>query len=286
MANKEKEVVVNAEVIEPVETPESTPVVEVPSIADRKANVKAEIDTLIAGYNAASTVGAETRMSRLSTELEKKLDSYNQLCWDEYVDAIKGEADPMIRAIRDLVYEVGVIKDESRGKKKMISKKVFDTSVARIDPEELQEDLGVDIGASTDWLSDLKTLNVIMTGRVGMKLGFNPADIIKSYKIRQQMLKLEAFGFKDGNFNDVVADEVVRDNFEKVISDMIGEEPRIKEFDDHLAFYINSVYAKKSRRALELTCSNHASFKALMMEVCYYVLTGADFSVKYKKANI
>lgn len=288
MANKKKEVVVNAvEAVEPVAAPtveeKKADVVAVPSIAERKATLKNEIDTLIAGYNAASTVNAETRMARLAGEMEKKLDLYNSLCWDEYVESVKGDEFPMIRAIRDMDYEIGAIKDEARGKKKTISKKVFDTATARIDPEELQDDLGVDIGASSDWLKHLKNLNIIMTGHVGMKMGFDPGEIMRSYKIRQNLLALEAFGFKDGNYNDLVADQMLKEHFEVVIADMIGEEPRVKEFDEHIMFYVNSVYAKKSRRALELACSNHAAFKTLMMEICYYIITGAEFSLKYKK---
>ncbi len=46
-----------------------------------------------------------------------------------------------------------------------------------------------------------------------------------------------------------------------------------------------SVYSRKNRKALTVTCANHKYMRGYVMEICNRIITDKAYEVDYKKSN-
>ena len=43
-----------------------------------------------------------------------------------------------------------------------------------------------------------------------------------------------------------------------------------------------SVYSRKSRKALTVTCANHKYMRGYLMEICHRIVTGKAYELEFK----
>ena len=61
-----------------------------------------------------------------------------------------------------------------------------------------------------------------------------------------------------------------------VITAMLGEQYKATSHDVN---FLMSVYSKKNRKALTVTCSNHRYFRNYLAEVCHRIVTGKSYEL-------
>ena len=64
-----------------------------------------------------------------------------------------------------------------------------------------------------------------------------------------------------------------------VITAMLGEQYKATSHDVN---FLMSVYSKKNRKALTVTCSNHRYFRNYLAEVCHRIVTGKSYELDYR----
>ena len=47
--------------------------------------------------------------------------------------------------------------------------------------------------------------------------------------------------------------------------------------------FMLSVYSKKNRKALTVSCANHKNFVQYLSEICHRIVTGETYALDYKK---
>ena len=64
-----------------------------------------------------------------------------------------------------------------------------------------------------------------------------------------------------------------------VVNAMIGDGYKATSHDVN---FLLSVYSKKNRKALTVSCANHRNFRGYVMEVCHRIVTGKSYELEYK----
>lgn len=64
-----------------------------------------------------------------------------------------------------------------------------------------------------------------------------------------------------------------------VITAMLGEQYKATSHDVN---FLMSVYSKKNRKALTVTCANHRYFRNYLAEVCHRIVTGKTYELDFK----
>ena len=67
-----------------------------------------------------------------------------------------------------------------------------------------------------------------------------------------------------------------------IITAMLGDEVKATSHDVN---YLMSVYSRKNRKALTVTCANHKYFRGYLAEICNHIVTGNPYDVDFKKAK-
>jgi hypothetical protein len=63
---------------------------------------------------------------------------------------------------------------------------------------------------------------------------------------------------------------------------MIGEEYKPVSHDVN---YLMTIFAKKNRKALSVTCANHRYMRNYIMEICHRIVSGESYDVQFKKES-
>ena len=64
-----------------------------------------------------------------------------------------------------------------------------------------------------------------------------------------------------------------------IVQAMIGDEYKAVSHDVN---FLLSVYSRKSRKALTVTCANHKYMRGYVMEICHRIVTGATYDIDFK----
>ena len=67
-----------------------------------------------------------------------------------------------------------------------------------------------------------------------------------------------------------------------IVQAMIGEEYKPVSHDVN---FLLSVYSRKSRKALTVSCANHKYLRGYIAEICHRIVTGKSYEVDYKKVK-
>ena len=67
---------------------------------------------------------------------------------------------------------------------------------------------------------------------------------------------------------------------QSVVNAMIGEEYKVLSHD---VAFLTSVYSRKNRKALTVTCANHKYMRQYMAEICHRIVCGLRYDVEYKQ---
>lgn len=133
------------------------------------------------------------------------------------------------------------------------------------------------IGEDHNWLYMVEKFNMLLTAQKAVDLGIDPKAINDSYAMSEI-----ARGFDMGK-NPASKTNILK-TLRTIITAMLGEEFASKA-TSHDVNFLMSVYSRKSRKALTVTCANHKYMRGYVMEICHRILTDKAYEVDYKKAK-
>ena len=119
------------------------------------------------------------------------------------------------------------------------------------------------------------TEELLIKEQVTAYLGIDPTAINDSYAMSEI-----AKGYDLGK-NPASKTNLLK-TLTAIVQAMVGEEYKPVSHDVN---FLLSVYSRKSRKALTVTCANHKYMRGYVMEICHRIVTGKTYEVDYKKVR-
>ena len=237
------------------------------------ATIRQEADDLARDYNTA--VLEEKFTGDIEKKLTEKVNEYTSvartICFMECRDA----ADPMLEAITRLTFMSIAVKDDKAEGSETPVRTIVDKEKP-IDLEKLHKFCD-GIGADKSWLHQAEKFNMLLTAQKALDLGIDPTDVYDCYAMSEIAKSI------DLGKNPTSKTNILK-TMRAVVSAMVGEEYASKVLS-HDVNFLMSVYSKKSRTALSVSCANHRYLRQYLAEICHRVVLDKAYEVDYKRAK-
>lgn len=246
-------------------------------MAEAKITTKAELrekaEALVKSYNDAIQNGKFDVSAKLNDEIEQTVNEYTSIAREECFSALKMTDDPMLEAIKTLTYPSIRAKDTKQGDEKVPVRTIEDVEKS-IDLLKLHKYIGNDgIGKDKEWAYKIEKLNLLMTCQKAVDLGINPKDISDSYAMSEISRQIDMGKTPCSKTN-------ILKTVQSIVTAMIGEEYKVTSHDVN---FLMSVYSRKNRAALTVSCANHKYMRQYMAEICHRIVLNKSYAIEYKK---
>lgn len=236
--------------------------------------LKATVEAKVIAYNSAMLESKFDEASKLDGEITESVNEYTAIARDICFEDCAATADPMIEAVTRLSFMTIAVKDSKKGDDKVPVREVIERE-RQIDLLKLHKYVDGGIGKDKNWVYMIEKLNLLMTCQKARDLGIDPKDINDSYAMSEI-----AKGYDLGK-NPASKTNILK-TLTAIVAAMIGEEYKPVSHDVN---FLLSVYSRKSRKALTVTCANHKYMRGYVMEICHRIVTGKAYEVDYKRAR-
>ena len=234
------------------------------------AQLKSEVGEIVKTYNDAIQNGRFEESTKADTAMTEKINEYTATVRDMCFEDCKATDDPMLAAVRTLSYVTIGVKDEKKGDDKVPVRTVVDKERA-IDLLKLDKYCG-GIGHDKEWMHVAQKMNFLLTCQKARDLGLDPQKVNDSYAMSEIARQFEM------GKNPTSKTNMLR-TLQMVVTAMLGEGYKATSHDVN---FLLSVYSKKNRKALTISCANHRNFRGYVMEVCHRIVTGKSYELEYK----
>lgn len=240
------------------------------------AEIKANIEGLVQKYNEAMVKEDLAEMAKVDAETTIQVGKYSEtarlMCFDE----LKAKADPMLEAVKRLTYDVIGVKDEKvQGTetkvRTLVEGKQHNINLAQLDKH------CAGIGANKDWQHAVQKLNCLFTIKVAKGLGVDPTAINDSYEMTQAAREFTFEG------KDPTSKTQLTKTLQTVVDMMLGEGKY--KVTSHAIAFLEEAYCRKDKTPRGLVAADHNRFRQNIAEVCNHLVTGAQFTLKYKQVK-
>lgn len=236
--------------------------------------LKATVEEKVKAYNEAMQDGKFDEVSKLDTEITDTVNEYTSIVRDMCFEDCAASDDPMMAAVTALSFMTIGVKDTKRGDEKLPVREVIEKE-RQIDLLKLHKFVDGGIGHNKEWAYMIEKFNLLMTCQKAKDLGIDPAAINDSYAMSEI-----AKGYDLGK-NPASKTNLLK-TLTAIVQAMVGEEYKPVSHDVN---FLLSVYSRKSRKALTVTCANHKYMRGYVMEICHRIVTGKTYEVDYKKVR-
>jgi len=233
-------------------------------------DLKAEIEVQVIAYNEAiqeKNMEAATAADKVMSE---KINEYTGVVRDMCFEDCKNTDNPMLTAVRTLSYVTIGVKDEQKGDDKVPVRSIVEKE-RQIDLLKLHKYCGT-IGADENWLHIAQKMNFLLTAQKAVDLGIDPKAINDSYAMSEIAKQF------DMGKNPTSKTNLLK-TLQMVVTAMLGDTYKATSHDVN---FLMSVYSKKNRKALTVTCANHRYFRNYLAEVCHRIVTDKKYELDYK----
>lgn len=238
-----------------------------------KAELRATAESLVKDYNDAIQGGKYDIAVKLNEKIDETVNEYTSIAREECFNALKATEDPMMEAVKTLVYPTIRAKDTKQGDEK-IPVRVLEDVEKPIDLLKLHKFVGGDgIGKDENWSHLIEKLNYLLTCRKAAELGVKPTKIIDNYAMSDIAKKIDMG-------ETPYSKTALLKALQTVVTAMIGAEYKVSSHD---VGYLTSVYSRKNRVALTVSCANHKYMRQYMAEICHRIVLGKSYDLEYKK---
>lgn len=199
---------------------------------------------------------------------------YTNISRDECFKALKETDDPMLEAVKQLTYpSIKIVDVQGKKDGSELAKTIIDDTEKPIDLFKLHKYVGGDgIGANKQWPYMVEKFNMLMTAQKAVDLGINPKKINNSYAMSEISDGIDLGKTPTSKTN-------ILKTLQSIITAMIGEEYKATSHDVN---YLLSIYSRKSRKALTVSCANHRYMRQYLMEICHRIALGKVYDVEFK----
>lgn len=236
--------------------------------------IKASVEEEVKAYNEAMQDAKFDEASKLDTEMTEKVNEYTAIVRDMCFEDCAAAEDPMIAAVTALSFMTIGVKDNKKGDEKIPVREIIERE-RQIDLYKLHKYVNGGIGQNKDWVHMIEKFNLTMTCQKAKDLGIDPTAINDSYAMSEI-----AKGYDLGK-NPASKTNLLK-TLTAIVQAMIGEEYKPVSHDVN---FLLSVYSRKSRKALTVSCANHKYMRNYIMEICHRIVTGKVYEVDYRKVR-
>lgn len=241
------------------------------------AELFADAEGLVQKYNDLLQNGKIADANKVDTELADKIGEYTATVRSMAFDKCLESENPMLAAVKMLSFKSIAVKDEVPEGATLPVRKLVDVD-RRIDLLKLDKyatsKKGKGIGADSKWVHIVQKFNFCMTAQKCKDLGIDPKQVNDSYSMSEIARQF------DMGKNPTSNTQLLK-TMRTVVAAMLGEE-FAKGVNSHDVNFLTSIYAKKTRKALTVSCANHKNFCGYIAEVCHRIATGATYGCEYK----
>jgi hypothetical protein len=227
------------------------------------AQLRSETEALVKDYNDAIQNGKFEDASKADKAMTEKINEYTATVRDMCFEDCKNTDNPMLTAVTTLSFVTIGVKDEQKGDDKVPVRAIVDKE-RQIDLLKLHKYCG-SIGANENWSSIAQKMNFLLTAQkaVAVNDSYAMSEIAREF---------------DMGKNPTSKTNLLK-TLQTVITAMLGEQYKATSHDVN---FLMSVYSKKNRKALTVTCANHRYFRNYLAEVCHRIVTGKTYELDFK----
>lgn len=238
----------------------------------KMAELDAKLREQVKQFNDAMLDGRFNDATKLNTEMEETVGEYAGIARGICFDECAATEDPMMAAIKRLSYTVIAVKDVKKDKEDAIATREVIEKDRQIDLLKLHKYIEGGIGHDKSWNHYVEKFNFLMTAQKAVDLGIDPKAINDSYAMSDISKQIDMGKTPTSKTN-------ILKTLTTVVQAMVGEE--YKPVSHDVAFLM-SVYSRKSRKALTVTCANHKYMRGYLMEICHRIVTGKAYELEFK----
>lgn len=252
-----------------------------------KAELREKAEALTEVYNNAVQSGnfnpvmeypAETADGGITIVLvrdviEQTINEHTSIAREECFTALKATDDPMLAAVKQLTFPTIRIVDKKVGEETKIPVSSIEDSEKAIDLLKLHKAVEGGIGQNKQWAVMVEKFNFLMTAQKAVDLGIGPKAIHDSYAMSDIARQIDMGKTPTSKTN-------LLKTLQAIVTAMVGEEYKATSHDVN---FLMSVYSRKNRKALTVTCANHKYMRQYLMEICHRIVEGKTYAVDYKQ---
>lgn len=238
-----------------------------------KDELRVIAEELTKDYNEAMQSAKFEEAVDINEKIEQAVNEYTSLAREECFARLIAQEDTMLAAVKELDFATIRAVDRKVGEEKIPVREIVDVDKA-IDFFKLDKAAG-GIGHDKKWANMVEKLNFLLTAQKAVDLGINPKEINDSYAMSALSKDIDMGKTPTSRTN-------ILKTLQTVITAMIGEGYKVTSHD---VAFLMSVYSKKGRKALTVTCSNHRYLCRYLAEICHRVVLGKSYEIDYKKAK-
>lgn len=234
------------------------------------AELKSSVEEQVKVFNDAVQNGRFEESTKADKAMTGTINEYTATVRDMCFEECKATDDPMLAAVKTLSYVTIGVKDEQKGDDKVPVRVIVDKE-RQIDLLKLDKFCG-GIGADPNWMHVAQKMNFLLTAQKAKDLGLDPAKVNDSYAMSEIARQFEMGKNPTSKTN-------LLKTLQMVVTAMVGDGHKATSHDVN---FLLSVYSKKNRKALTVSCANHRNFRGYVMEVCHRIVTGKSYELEYK----
>lgn len=232
--------------------------------------LRAAAEGLVKEYNDAYQNGKFEAANKADSSITETINQYTSIVREMCFEDCRSTDDPMLAAVKTLSYVTIGVKDEKKGDDATPVRIIVDKD-RQIDLLKLHRFCG-SIGKDADWVNIAQKMNFLLTAQKAVDLGINPKAINDCYAM-SEIAKQYDMGKNPTSKTNLLK------TLQKVVTAMIGPDYKVTSHDVN---FLMSVYSKKNRKALTVTCANHRYFRNYLAEICHRVVTQKQYAIDYK----
>lgn len=234
------------------------------------AELKSSVEEQVKVFNDAVQNGRFEESTKADKAMTDTINEYTATVRDMCFEECKATDDPMLAAVKTLSYVTIGVKDEQKGDDKVPVRVIVDKE-RQIDLLKLDKFCG-GIGADPNWMHVAQKMNFLLTAQKAKDLGLDPAKVNDSYAMSEIARQFEMGKNPTSKTN-------LLKTLQMVVTAMVGDGHKATSHDVN---FLLSVYSKKNRKALTVSCANHRNFRGYVMEVCHRIVTVKSYELEYK----
>lgn len=232
--------------------------------------LRAKAEELVSSYNEAMQSGKVEDAFKADNAITETVNEYTAVVREMCFADCKASENPMLYAVKALSFMTIGVKDEKNGDDKVPVRSIVDKE-KQIDLYKLHKYCD-GIGADKKWVYIAEKMNFLLTAQKAVDLGVDPKAINDSYAMSSIAKEIDMGKTPTSKTNLLKTLNVV-------IGAMLGDEYKATSHDVN---FLMSVYSRKNRKALTVTCANHRYFRNYLAEVCHRIVTGKSYAVDFK----
>lgn len=237
-----------------------------------KEELREHVEKLCREYNENVQDGNFAESASLNDKIEQAVNEYTSIAREECFAVLKASENPMIEAVKQLTFPTIRAKDTKQGDEK-IPVRVVEDIERPIDLLKLHKATEGGIGADKNWAYAVEKLNFLLTAQKAKDLGIDPKDVNDSFAMADISKKF------DMGKNPTSKTNLLK-TLNIVVQAMIGEE---YEAVSHDVNFLMSVFSRKNRAALTVTCANHKYMRQYCAEICHRIVMGETYKIEFRK---